>query len=222
MSTQETRDKPAQAVIIPFPKPSTTVKDAISPPMRACMNVLAKEKCPFRRKNISCALTGAACLFERGLSCKYFLNSVLPADKTLLREFQKAVQRATGKPYQSEKKPNPLLKQHKGEITALARRECANCDRDNYCLLTDAPCSPITPQGELCGYFCECVLPLDKALQAKVTPGEYKKRDLIKPCAACGKPFLATNNRAKYCDECRADARREKDAERKRISRQGA
>lgn len=109
------------------------------------------------------------------------------------------------------------------QMRSLAKRECANCfDDGKLCVMLDAPCFQTKSNYLECSYFKECVLPLDKVLQAKVTPGEYKKRDLIKPCTACGKPFLAANNRAKYCDECRADARRKKDAERKRISRQVA
>ncbi len=106
------------------------------------------------------------------------------------------------------------------QMRSLAKRECANCfDDGKLCVMLDAPCFQTKSNYLECSYFKECVLPLDKALQAKVTPEEHGK---IKRCTICGKSFLPTSNRAKYCGECRANERRKKETERKRISRQVA
>lgn len=186
------------------------------------MNALAKQSCASRQENISCAQTNRTCLFEQGLACTDFLENVLPMDAHLQKEFQDEVKRATGKPYKKNgSKKNPLLNEHREAVRALAKRECANCN-GGYCLPADKPCSPITARGELCAYFRDCVLPLDKVLQAKVTAKAYKQRDRIKPCAACGKTFFASGNRAKYCEECSAKRRRKGDRERKYLSRHGA
>ena len=45
---------------------------------------------------------------------------------------------------------------------------------------------------------------------------------LLLSCAACGKTFFASGNRAKYCEECSAKRRRKSDRERKYLSRHGA
>ena len=192
--------------VIPFPgKPSNTIRDAITAPLRERMNALAKQSCASRQENISCAQTNRTCLFEQGLACTDFLENVLPMDAHLQKEFQDEVKRATGKPYKKNgSKKNPLLNEHREAVRALAKRECANCN-GGYCLPADKPCSPITARGELCAYFRDCVLPLDKVLQAKVTAKAYKQRDRIKPCAACGKTFFASGNRAKYCEACRKE-----------------
>ena len=115
-------------------------------------------------------------------------------DVHLQKAFQAEVKRATGKPHKKNgSKKNPLLNENREAVRVLARRECANCN-GGYCLPADKPCNPITARGELCAYFRDCVLPLDKVLQAKVTAKAYKQRDRIKPCAACGKTFFASGN----------------------------
>ena len=78
--------------VIPFPgKPSNTIRDAITAPLRERMNALAKQSCASRQENISCAQTNRTCLFEQGLACTDFLENVLPMDAHLQKEFQDEV-----------------------------------------------------------------------------------------------------------------------------------
>ena len=68
----------------------------------------------------------------------------------------------------------PLAKSTLRALKALARNECANCyDDGRQCVMTDKPCFQINASGVACEYFKQCVLPLDKVLQAKVTAKAY-------------------------------------------------
>lgn len=96
----------------------------------------------------------------------------------------------------------------------LARTECANCfDGGKLCAAIDKPCFQIESTGLACSYFRECVLPLDAELNARIAP---KQTHAMKPCAMCGGLIFTTNNRQKYCNECRVKRLRTKKAERER------
>ena len=94
------------------------------------------------------------------------------------------------------------------QMKTLARGECANCfDGGKLCVMIDRPCFQFEDGYLLCSYFKECVLPLDKALRAMLTP-EYSTTN----CSRCGKDFAPTNKRQEYCPECSAATREERDA----------
>lgn len=117
-------------------------------------------------------------------------------------------------------------------IKALARGECANYQYGN-CLLTDKRCHVINPSYESihggaidCDYFLECVLPADWDLNDLVSyalwydeADEEEPPPNMKQCEVCHKPFVASNNRQKYCRACAEEVNRRKDRVRHRRHR---
>jgi len=73
------------------------------------------------------------------------------------------------------------------------------------CLLTKSLC---------CVWFRKAVLPDNKALYAEI----YNSGDVSK-CKLCGKKFVKTGNRQKYCTECAKKNDREKARLRKQKQR---
>ena len=65
----------------------------------------------------------------------------------------------------------------------------------------------------VCTYFQRSVLPTNPALQSDVNEKQKGKREgTIKQCAQCGKPFLPASNRQRYCEACRIEAERKRNA----------
>ncbi len=94
----------------------------------------------------------------------------------------------------------------KKQVVQLIRRECCNCYEGNCLLLDDGelePCPQMLTNSLLCRWFRREVLPIDKALEA-----EIMGQDGVKTCEACGRPFRAVSNRAKYCGECSRQIKR--------------
>ena len=112
-------------------------------------------------------------------------------------------------------------------IKALARGECANYSYGN-CLLTDERCHLVNPNYESihdgamdCDYFMECLLPADWDLNDLVSyalwydeEDEEEMPPNMKRCEECGKPFVISNNRQKYCNTCQQIVRRRQIARR--------
>lgn len=101
----------------------------------------------------------------------------------------------------------------KARITQLARKSCCNyVTNPNECLLLDGfPCVLETSLHMCCNYFRDCVLPLDKQLEAELTSDKD-----IKKCASCNKPFVPGSNKAKYCPKCSEKIERELHRKRQR------
>jgi hypothetical protein len=118
---------------------------------------------------------------------------------------------------------------------SLAAAECANYlksanSKKDYCIAEwteDHRCIFATTDDARCGYFEECVLLLDRELQAMFladrtarAAGDTIKPDTLRrvgaaareeiPCLKCGKPFSPRSNRQKVCPSCRAQIGREK------------
>lgn len=95
--------------------------------------------------------------------------------------------------------------------------ECCNYDGGNCLALDDGDecvCVQSISYSLLCRWFRAAVLPLDKALETALF-----HRDEAKRCAVCGAVFRPGSNRAKYCPDCAARAKRIKAAQRKRKQR---
>jgi len=125
---------------------------------------------------------------------------------------------------------------HENKIMAdaarLAKAECVNYDK-GMCRETDLMCDVARSQYTIhdgamnCDYFFEAVLPMDKELNAAVwssirhdmfapwlIPWEQVelRTNALKVCATCGKYFVSSSNRQKYCSACAVEAKRKRDA----------
>ena len=99
-------------------------------------------------------------------------------------------------------------KQHKTAIT-LIKEECSNYF-DGLCVARGMGCLQLYNNEIICRWFCSCVLPFDKVLDAQI------KGEGTKTCSVCGDAFIPNSNRAKYCEKCSVEARKKKEAERQR------
>ena len=100
----------------------------------------------------------------------------------------------------------------------LIRAECCNYVQGNWDALDagePVPCPQIASQSMLCLWFKNAVLPIDKTLCA-----ELSTPDKQKPCAKCGALFQSSSNRAKYCNLCVNQIKRDQARERMRRKRQ--
>ncbi len=116
------------------------------------------------------------------------------------------------------KEPEKLwTNNQKTRVMQLVRGHCCNYSTNpDECLLLDGfPCVLETSLHMCCNYFRDCVLPLDKQLEAELTSDKDMKK-----CASCGKSFVPGSNRAKYCPKCSEHEARKKDAARKRRKRE--
>ena len=103
----------------------------------------------------------------------------------------------------------------KRECFALGGKECANC-YDGWCLPIDCPCFVYAPNGWVCTYFLDSVLPRNPPLLATVREKIDGKLQEKKKCVVCGNSFIPGSNRQRYCQECSREAAREKHARRSR------
>lgn len=98
-------------------------------------------------------------------------------------------------------------------VRQLIRRLCANYDAGN-CLLLDDGESCVCPQSIttslICRYFKEAVLPSDRELYAEIMGGVWN----WKQCVLCGREFIPSCNRAKYCPSCSKNEQRRRTRER--------
>lgn len=102
-------------------------------------------------------------------------------------------------------------------VNALVRAECCNyfqgaCDALD--VGEPVPCPQIASQSCLCLWFKRAVLPYDKALCA-----ELSAPDIQRHCVKCGAPFQPASNRAKYCNKCVGQIKRDQARERMRRKR---
>lgn len=81
----------------------------------------------------------------------------------------------------------------------LIKKLCANYNNGNCLLLDDGDehtCPQTISFSLLCNYFRNAVLPADKELYAEI----FNERTCV--CEECGKEFVPTSNRQKYCKPC--------------------
>ncbi len=122
-----------------------------------------------------------------------------------------------------ERKPDGSLYRMKPaerkQANALLRRECCNYDSGN-CILQDNGethiCTQCISCSVCCKWFRHSVLPLDKALEAKIF-----QTDRAKQCLICGHSFVSKSNRAKYCPNCAVKVHRRQKTESERKRRLG-
>jgi hypothetical protein len=103
----------------------------------------------------------------------------------------------------------------RGAIKSLVVSECANYDSGcKMCLPLDCACVMLGKQltGGECKYFKNAVLPLDPALENALSGGE-PFMGKTRSCSLCGKPFRVSGNRAAYCKDCSARARKRRQRE---------
>lgn len=103
------------------------------------------------------------------------------------------------------------------QVNALIRAECCNYF-DGNCTVLDVgeavQCPQIASQSMLCLWFWGAVLPCNKPLCAELfTP------DKQRVCAKCGGLFQSSSNRAKYCNQCVNQIKRDQARERMRRKR---
>lgn len=103
-------------------------------------------------------------------------------------------------------------KQHR-EAVRLIRSRCCNC-KDGNCLLLDRGEEVVCPQSisrsVCCTYYRHVLL---KEPEAHALETALFRKDDLRHCARCGKPYTANGNRAKYCDDCKVIVQRQQQAE---------
>ena len=116
-----------------------------------------------------------------------------------------------------ERKPDGSLyrmtpKQHREAVRIITDR-CCSCDEGNCLLLDDGDevvCPQILSASVCCTYFRHVLL---KEPEARKLETEIFRKDDLRLCARCGKPFAATGSRSKYCADCKGVVQREQKAE---------
>ncbi len=103
------------------------------------------------------------------------------------------------------------------QAARMIQRYCCNCERGN-CLLLEDWDERVCPQRVSfsvgCRWFQNAVLPLSSELEASIF-----KDSSLKRCARCGTGFVPRSNRGRYCTDCAAKVRKEKDRIRKQNQR---
>ena len=105
-----------------------------------------------------------------------------------------------------------MTKPQLNKANALIRRHCCNCVDSNCILLDDGescPCPQFLTCSLICKWFRSSVLPDSPALQNEIVLRKGEKL-----CTVCGRGFVPTSNRAKYCPDCAKTVRRRKEAAR--------
>ena len=108
-----------------------------------------------------------------------------------------------------------MTDKQKKTATALIKDLCCNYDRTTGgCLLLDlgevVKCPQLITNSICCKYFRNVLLEDPEARQLKA---EIFRDDHVKRCEACGQPFRALSNRAKYCAKCADKARLQRQRE---------
>ena len=102
-------------------------------------------------------------------------------------------------------------------INELVRKRCCNYNEGN-CLLLDngepCVCPQIISYSLICKWVRAFVLPNDNELYIKLM-----KPEGAKICAECGKEFLSSANKEKYCIDCKRIVLRRQKAEYQRKRR---
>lgn len=128
------------------------------------------------------------------------------------------------------------------KINSLIVSECVNY-QDGNCLPKDNPCQwregsdyPLSDKGIICPWAEEGVLPLDSDLyqyyqaymakglanQLSKAPCNKEKKTVEPPsvitghCDRCGQSYVKRSNRQRYCDGCKAVAKKIKTRDRVR------
>lgn len=113
-----------------------------------------------------------------------------------------------------------LTPENHRKVNALVRNLCCNYV-DGNCILLDngdvCKCPQLIFFSLNCKWFRTAVLPNDKDLYAKLAISDNRKK-----CAVCGKIFISSANKAKYCDKCRIISLRKQKAEYQRKYRSRA
>ena len=112
-----------------------------------------------------------------------------------------------------------LTRDERAGIRRLATGMCANYDPEYGCLPLECSCYMLGKcwTGAYCRYFKDVVLPLDSALEAKLTDSAGIASQKI--CPVCGTAYIPVTNQA-YCSEgCRIKGKREADRRRQQQHR---
>lgn len=96
-------------------------------------------------------------------------------------------------------------------VKAMIKKECGDYI-DGNCILLDTECPQCITKSLCCRYFINSVLPGDKVLDADINGGKNMEK-----CSCCGKKFIRTNNRQKYCTDC---AKAERAKKRRKYNRE--
>jgi len=105
-----------------------------------------------------------------------------------------------------------MTKPQLNKVKALIRCQCCNCVGGNCILLDDGEpclCPQMLTYSLICKWFRKAVLPDSPALQNEIVLRRGEKL-----CTVCGRGFVPTSNRAKYCPDCSKAVRRRKEAAR--------
>ena len=105
-----------------------------------------------------------------------------------------------------------MTKPQLNKVKTLIRCRCCNCAGGNCILLDDGepcPCPQFLTCSLICKWFRGAVLPDSPALQNEIVLRKGEKL-----CTVCGRGFVPTSNRAKYCPDCSKAVRRRKEAAR--------
>ena len=93
-----------------------------------------------------------------------------------------------------------LNQKQRTRINQLIRKECANLTTDGDCLCLGDKCPQLNSFYHLyCNYFRKAILPLDKELSVELA----EDPKTLKTCKCCGKAFMPTKKKQRYCDRCR-------------------
>lgn len=103
-------------------------------------------------------------------------------------------------------------------VTILAKGECANY-HGGLCSPEDCKCHVVNPrwptisEGAIaCDYFMDAVLPADRELTKLVwnelTGEDGPTRSTSRICEICGKAYVPTSHRQKYCPDCGSNAKK--------------
>ena len=110
------------------------------------------------------------------------------------------------------------MKEPYTQLQRLAEDECANyCEGE--CLPADKPCKVITDNGDICRYFAEAVLPLDITLQRAVLSSDADQISM-KCCEDCGAGFKPTGRTQRFCVQCGAKRKWDRNALRQKAWRE--
>lgn len=92
-------------------------------------------------------------------------------------------------------------------------KRCCNYDK-GFCYAIDGECAQELTKSLCCIWFRNAVLPENKALYNEI----YNTGDVSK-CKMCGKKYVRTGNRQKYCPDCAKKNDKEKARLRKQKQR---
>ena len=108
----------------------------------------------------------------------------------------------------------------KAKAVRIIRDWCSNYDREQGCLPLGCPCVQCGSFTVLCKHFRHTLLRASYIPGAKQLETELFRGKPVKICKECGRPFMPSSNRARYCSNCSARVHRRNAASSARKRRQ--